>query len=235
MVTYLITGASRGLGRGLTEALLSQPSHTVVAAVRDPQSSTSLSLADLPRAADTQLITVKIDSTSDTDAAEAAHVLATQHGIKSLDVVVANAGFGEVWGDLTTVKPKEVGELVDVNGIEQPSRGKFVLIGTPIASISAMEKAPWPMFAYGASKTVAHYLTRKIHVESPSLTAFVVDPGFMQTDMGNNGARHFGYEQAFVPVAASVKFILGQVEEATREKVGGKFVSIDEERKEIEW
>jgi norsolorinic acid ketoreductase len=57
----------------------------------------------------------------------------------------------------------------------------------------------------------------------------------MQTDMGNTGARHFGYEQAFVPVAASVKFILGQVEGATRETVGGRFLTIDEERKEVEW
>jgi norsolorinic acid ketoreductase len=58
---------------------------------------------------------------------------------------------------------------------------------------------------------------------------------FMQTDMGNTGARHFGYEQAFVPVAASVKFIIEQLEGATRDTVGGKFVTIDEERKEVEW
>jgi norsolorinic acid ketoreductase len=61
--------------------------------------------------------------------------------------------------------------------LEESDSGKFVLIGTPIASIGAMEKAPWPMFSYGASKVVAHYLTRKIHCESPKLTAFVVDPG----------------------------------------------------------
>jgi norsolorinic acid ketoreductase len=61
--------------------------------------------------------------------------------------------------------------------LEKGKNPRFVLIGTPIASISAMEKSPFPMFAYGASKAVAHYLTRKIHCESPGLTAFVVDPG----------------------------------------------------------
>lgn len=40
-----------------------------------------------------------------------------------------------------------------------------------------MEDSPFPMFAYGASKAPAHYLTRKIHCESPGLIAFVVDPG----------------------------------------------------------
>jgi hypothetical protein len=57
----------------------------------------------------------------------------------------------------------------------------------------------------------------------------------MQTDMGNTGARYFGYEKAFVPVEDSCKFVLGQIKEAQRDIVGGKFVSIDQERKEIEW
>jgi norsolorinic acid ketoreductase len=56
----------------------------------------------------------------------------------------------------------------------------------------------------------------------------------MQTDMGNTGAKHFGYEQAFIPVAESCKFTLGQIEAATRESVGGKFMSIDG-GKELEW
>jgi norsolorinic acid ketoreductase len=208
-----------GLGRALVEALLSQPANTVIAAVRDPRSPNSLSLTEFPRAADTELITIKIDSTSDSDAYDAAQVLTSEHGVEKLDVVIANAGFGEIYGDLTTVKPEEVSRLVDVNGIgkqdmftwtlrhwtvgtsasyairadfnsgplrlfqgvrklfENSPTGKFVLLGSPIASIGGMEKAPWPMFAYGASKTVAHYLTRKIHYESPDVTAFVMDPG----------------------------------------------------------
>lgn len=208
-----------GLGRALVEALLLQPSHTIIAGVRDPRSPISLSLAEFPRAADTELITIKIDSTSDSDASDAAQVLTSEHGVEKLDIVIANAGFGETYGDLATVKPEEVSRLVDVNGIgkqdmftgtlrhcavgtsascvvhadfnsgplrlfqgvrkhlENSPTGKFVLLGSPIASIGGMEKAPWPMFAYGASKTVAHYLTRKIHYESPGVTAFVIDPG----------------------------------------------------------
>lgn len=34
---------------------------------------------------------------------------------------------------------------------------------------------------------------------------------FMQTEMGNTGARHFGYEKAFVPVDASADFVFDQV------------------------
>lgn len=72
--------------------------------------------------------------------------------------------------------------------------------------------------------------------------------------MGNTGARHFGYEKAFVPVDDSADFVLGQVgsssmglvdpgaianitqiEKATREQTSGKFVTIDKEREYNEW
>ncbi|KAI1775578.1 hypothetical protein F4818DRAFT_382255 [Hypoxylon cercidicola] len=241
----LITGANRGLGRALTARFLLQPNTTVVATVRDLE---QISITELPIAADSKLVIVKIDSRSDTDAQDAVKLIQAEHGIDRLDVVVANAGYGTVYGDLSQVKPHEVLNLVDINAIgplrlfqavrpllEAGRRPRFVLIGTPIASIGAMEDSPFPMFAYGASKTAAHYLTRKIHCESSGLTAFVVDPGFMQTDMGNTGARHFGYEQAPVPVESSVNFVFSQISKATREQTSGKFVTIDESRDFIQW
>ncbi|KAI1082069.1 hypothetical protein F5B20DRAFT_578840 [Whalleya microplaca] len=190
----------------------------------------------------------RVDSVSDTDAQDAVKLIRDVHGIDKLDIVVANAGYGTVYGDLSQVKPHEVRDLFDINTIgplrlfqairpllEAGSRPRFVLIGTPIASIGAMENSPFPMFAYGASKAAAHYLTRKVHCVSPGVIAFVVDPGFMQTDTGNTGARHFGYEQAFVPVDVSADFVFGQIEKATREQTSGKFVTIDETREFNEW
>lgn len=250
MATVLITGANRGLGRALAERFLLRPGTTVVAGVRDPQASTSRSLSELKQGEGAKLITVKIESTSDTDAQEAVELLKTQHGIDKLDIVVANAGYGTVYGDLSQVKPSEAKELFDINALgplrlfqavrplleASESNPRFVLIGSPIASIAEMEKAPWPMFAYGMSKTPAHWLTRKVHVESPKLTAFVVDPGFMQTDTGNHGARHFGIgDKAFVPVDTAGDFVVGQIDKATREELGGKFVSIDESRGFVQW
>ncbi|KAI1395756.1 hypothetical protein F4819DRAFT_492172 [Hypoxylon fuscum] len=241
----LITGANRGLGRALTARFLLQPNTTIVAAVRDLEQN---SVSELPHAADSKLVVVKIDSRSDTDAQDAVKLVQAEFGIHRLDVVVANAGYGTMYGDLSQVKPHEVRDLVDINTIgplrlfqavrpllEAGRRPRFVLIGTPIASISAMEDSPFPMFAYGASKVAAHYLTRKIHCESPELIAFVADPGFMQTDMGNTGARHFGYEQAPVPVENSVNFIFSQINNATREQTSGKFVTIEESREFNAW
>lgn len=107
-------------------------------------------------------------------------------------MVIANAGYGTVYGDLSQVKPQEVQDLVNINAVgplrlfqavrpllRAGKEPRFVLIGTPIASLTEMKnpEADFPMFAYGASKAAAHYLTRKIHYEEPGLIAFVVDPG----------------------------------------------------------
>ncbi|KAF7531200.1 hypothetical protein G7054_g9113 [Neopestalotiopsis clavispora] len=230
--TVLITGANR-------------------AGVRRVKDQATQSFSELLRDVNSKLITVVIDSTSDTDALEAIQIVQNEHGVKKLDIVVANAGYGTVFGDLSQVKPSEVWDLFDINTIDVagplrlfqavrslPESGgnpRFVMIGTPIASIAAMEKSPYPMFAYGASKASAHYLTRKIHCESPKIASFAVDPGFMQTDMGNTGARHFGYERAPVSVDDAADFVFGEILKATREQTSGKFPSIDETRVFIEW
>jgi hypothetical protein len=75
----------------------------------------------------------------------------------------------------------------------------------------------------------------------------------MQTDMGNTGARHFGYEHAPVSVDDAADFVFSEVSflieytsapsdvdfvqilKATREQTSGKFPSIDETRVFIEW
>jgi norsolorinic acid ketoreductase len=64
------------------------------------------------------------------------------------------------------------------------------------------------------------------------LTAFC---SVMQTDMGNAGARHFGLEEAPIPLARASAFILKQIQEATREENSGKFLTIDDSRSNLLW
>ena len=61
----------------------------------------------------------------------------------------------------------------------------FVLIGSPNGSIGGMEKYPYPTFAYGASKAMAHYIVRKIHFEDGDINAFALDPGYVELCFGN--------------------------------------------------
>lgn len=59
----LITGANRGIGKGLLELYLLKPNHLVIAANRDPEHATSKALATIPTADGTCLLVVKIDAT----------------------------------------------------------------------------------------------------------------------------------------------------------------------------
>lgn len=85
---YLITGANRGIGKGLVAALLVRPSTTIIAAVRDTESSTSKSLSSLPTGQGSKIVLAKIDSSDHTTPAKAIEGL---QGIDKIDVVIANA------------------------------------------------------------------------------------------------------------------------------------------------
>ncbi|RDW90924.1 hypothetical protein BP5796_02089 [Coleophoma crateriformis] len=60
---YIITGASRGLGRGLVDVLRQRSNTTVIAGVRDLESASSKELDLLSTASGSKVITVAIDST----------------------------------------------------------------------------------------------------------------------------------------------------------------------------
>ncbi|OTA81436.1 hypothetical protein M434DRAFT_211063 [Hypoxylon sp. CO27-5] len=68
----LISGANRGLGKGLLQRYLAHPkNHIVIAANRNPAHPTSQALFDLPRGeGSSSLIVVKLDAAVETDASE---------------------------------------------------------------------------------------------------------------------------------------------------------------------
>lgn len=110
----LITGANRGIGKGILELYLKKPNHTVIAATRDPGHPTSQGLTDLRRADDTELHVIKIDATSATDPAGAVKELAGK-GISHIDTLIANAGICASWPRVSEVKAEDIQSHVDVN------------------------------------------------------------------------------------------------------------------------
>ncbi|KAF1987062.1 hypothetical protein K402DRAFT_303024, partial [Aulographum hederae CBS 113979] len=71
--------------------------------------------------------------------------------------------------------------------------------------------------AYGPTKLVVHWLTNAIYFEVPELTAFPIDPGWVQTEMGNRGANDFGVESALAPVSESCAGMVKVIDAATKE------------------
>lgn len=213
---------SLGLGKGLVQSYLSCPKTTVVAAVRDIESSSAKSLHDLPKGAGSTLIVVKIDSSSLTDAEHATSLLQSKYNILSLDVVIANAGISKVWPAVHEANIEDMREHFEVNVLgvvtlfkavrplllKSAGTPKFITLGSTAGWIGPMDQIPFPNAAYGTSKAALHWISKKIHQENPSLVAFPVHPGWVQTEMGNTGARAFGLDKASITIEESVEGVV---------------------------
>ncbi|KAK8256032.1 hypothetical protein IWZ00DRAFT_541569 [Phyllosticta capitalensis] len=235
---YLITGANRGIGKGLVAAYLARDNTIVIAAVRSVASADSLKT--LPKGQGSRLIIVPLDSSNEQAPAKAVQLLSTQ-GIDHIDVVIANAGIAEETGLIAEVTGDVVRKHVEVNAwgplflfqavlplLNAAKNPKFVAVGSPLGSAGVMESYPGPFFAYGVSKAALHYICRKIHFEHENITVFSISPGLVQTDMGNRGAEIFGLKEAPVTLQDSVKFQVSTIDGATREKTSGHFPCIKE-------
>ncbi|KAF7589409.1 hypothetical protein BBP40_004313 [Aspergillus hancockii] len=221
--TVLITGANRGIGKGLLELYLSKPNHTVIAANRDPNHSTSKALADIPTAEGTTLRVIKIDSTSAMDPTNAVKVLKT-YGIDYIDILIANAGIGLSWPKVSAVKVEDIQKHVETNTygfirlyqaflplLKASHDPKLVTLGSSSAFLTLMQ----------------HWYTKAISVEEPKLTAFPIDPGWVQTDLGNRGAVTFGFEQAAITIDDSVRGVVKVIDDSTRETHSGRLWKYD--------
>ncbi|KAM5343775.1 hypothetical protein ACJ41O_012312 [Fusarium nematophilum] len=245
--TVLVTGGNRGIGKGFVKTFLSRPSTTVAVAVRNPEHPTSKSLDELPKGDGSRLILVKLDSSITSDAGEAVAMLQKEHGIQSLDVVIANAGIA-LGGKTVRKSPVEnIQQHLVVNAIApitlfqatadllQASKSGnpiFVAISTLIGSLGSMEALaafPSTHSPYGGSKAALNWFIRRLHFEEPWLTSFVFHPGLVETDLAAGavaGASLTLADLGAISVDTSVEGMIKVIDSATRE-VSGTFKSYD--------
>jgi NAD(P)-dependent dehydrogenase (short-subunit alcohol dehydrogenase family) len=180
---WLITGAARGLGRSIAEAVLTAGDQ-LVATARDPNR-----LVDLENRYGDQLRTAALDVT-DATAAQAA-VRAAIDGFGRLDVLVNNAGFGHV-APFEQAPEEDFRAQIDTNffGVVNLTRAALPImrrqrrghiinissvggrIGTP--GLSAYQAAKW---AVGGFTEVLAQETKPFGVKVVS-----VEPGGMRTE-----------------------------------------------------
>ncbi|OQE34847.1 hypothetical protein PENCOP_c015G04048 [Penicillium coprophilum] len=242
MSTILISGANKGIGRGLVSKYLARDGVTVIAAVRNPTSSEATSLADFPTGKDSRLIIVKIDASSDTDAKAAVESLASQ-GVSALDIVIANAGVFDT-AAFTTVADSTIAQIqthLDVNTVgpvrlfqatlpllEKSSSARFILNSSFMGTIGGIKDIPLKIAPYGASKAAANFFVRKINFEHDNIATLAIHPGAVKTEAGNDAARAAGYPSAFVEVEDSVNAIVAKIDGLTKDNGAGEFWNIDD-------
>ncbi|KAB8216863.1 hypothetical protein BDV33DRAFT_178224 [Aspergillus novoparasiticus] len=238
-----ITGANRGIGKGLAAHYLAREDTTVIAAIRDVSAENTKELRSLQKGSGSQLILVSLSLDIPSSATEAISEIQTQHHIEHIDIVLSNAGICNHWGPVVDMTDADVFSHFDVNALgplrlfratapllQNASQPKFIYTSTLMASLGEMERLPSLATAYGMSKVAGNYLVRKIDAEHKNLIALSVDPGLVQTDMGSRSAQSIGLEKAPLTVQVSVQGIIRQINEAQKSTTSGKFVNYLGER-----
>lgn len=173
----LLTGANRGLGRALLDALLARGARRVYAAARDT--------ASLPDLGD-RVVPVRLDLTSATD------VAAAVAQAPDVTLLVNNAGTAQFADPLGADRTAIADELatnytgtVDlvrafVPVIENAGGGAIV----NVLSLLALAASP-PMAGYSASKAALHSYTQALRpvLRPRGITVHGVYPGGIDTDM----------------------------------------------------
>ncbi|WVQ76105.1 hypothetical protein IAR50_005745 [Cryptococcus sp. DSM 104548] len=222
--TILITGANRGIGQEIAKQYLSL-GWRVVAGVRDVSTMPKLSEKE------GDLVVVKIDSKSTTDAKEAVAELKTKHNITHLNIVLANAGIAPIGSLLSETSIDSLDDVLSVNTrgplvLYQATRelldeedGCFAVISSMLGSITP---ELWPRFGvYGTSKAAVNFLMRTIHAEEPKLKVFMIHPGWVETGMGVESATVAKVDAPPYTMADTVPGIVKILNNATKEETSG--------------
>ncbi|KII82647.1 hypothetical protein PLICRDRAFT_181213, partial [Plicaturopsis crispa FD-325 SS-3] len=176
-------------------------------------------------------------SKEDGDAAAALVEIVAGH----IDVVIANAAIASAWAPVHEISIDEMDRHFKVNAIgplvlfqsfykmfkSAPGTPKFVVISAAAGSIQGGPAVPMGLVAYGSSKAAVNFITRKIHFENENLISFAVHPGSVETEGAKLLVKLVPELAKFpkMPVEQSVDGILARIDEATREKTGGAFLS----------
>ncbi|KAL8718595.1 MAG: hypothetical protein Q9225_004280 [Loekoesia sp. 1 TL-2023] len=201
MASYLITGASRGIGLELTKQLLELPISQVGKVFAVSRSDSSASLRDLINENPDRAIHVfaSVDNTESVQ--KAARDVKAKLGTQGLDVLVNNAGIQAYCpGGTKTVPPEQLAQLFDVNVIgpqrmiaaflpllEAGKQKKVINVSSSMGSVSWAAKFKMaPTQAYKISKAALHMLNAQYamdHAEA-GFTFLCVSPGWLKTDLG---------------------------------------------------
>ncbi|MET8245577.1 SDR family oxidoreductase [Streptomyces sp. NPDC005202] len=187
MPVAIITGASKGLGRALAEALAARGWDLVLDA-RDAGVLTRAARAVSAHGARVEALPGDV-----TDAGHRAELVATARKLGGVDLVVHNASAlgAEPLVRLAELPLEGLRRALEVNTVAALGLVQEALpllresaAGTLITVSSDAAAEAYEMWGgYGASKAALDHLAAVLAVEEPQLRVWAVDPGDMATDL----------------------------------------------------
>ncbi|KAL5353811.1 hypothetical protein ACLOAV_001853 [Pseudogymnoascus australis] len=185
-----------------------------------------------------KLIVLPLDFNIPSAAADAILMLKEKYDIQRLDIVISNAGICNTWARVEDVTDSDAMAHLEVNTLgllrlyravvpllNETDMPKLVYITSELASMGRLGQSSSLTASYGMSKAAGNYLIEKINSENDKLVAFSISPGFVQTDMGNKGARYYGLQCATMTVEESTEAIITQIDAAPRATTFGGFLN----------
>ena len=219
--TYLVTGASRGIGLEFARAL-SARGDRVIAAVRDPAGATTLAALGP---------SVRIVALDVADPLSIAG-LADRIGPTPIDVLINNAGIASRASKLLAqLDAEEIAHVLMVNAVapilvaravlpnlRAAGRRTIVQITSQLGSIA--NNTGGSSYGYRASKAALNQLNRSLASElrPDGFACLAIHPGWVKTDMGGTDAD--------LTVEDSVSNMLRVIDGATPAQ-SGAFLSYD--------
>lgn len=216
MTNAVVTGANRGIGLGLTKALLKRGTQ-VVAACRSP----SAQLLELAEKNPELKVVTDVDVATEEGVERLAAAL---HG-DSIDLLINNAGI-LVWGD--TLEDPKYGDIVrqfEVNALgplrvtaalhsRLKSGSKVAFITSRMGSIA--DNTSGGSYGYRMSKAALNMAAMSMthDLKSAGVSVIVLHPGMVKTEM-------IGMRGEFTPDEAAAG-LLARIDELTPE-TSGKF------------
>lgn len=192
MRRVLVTGASRGIGLEFVRQFLLRGDE-VFAACRDPENADQLHEYESER-----LHVITLDVADERSIESSYAVVRAQ--TNALDLLINNAGVlvdDDELGSLTfenllyTLRVNAVAPvLIAQRYLDLLQRGvdpKIVGITSEHGSLAL--KPDGGPYGYSASKAALNMFTRMLAFDLRGITAFVLDPGWVRTDMGGRGAE----------------------------------------------
>ncbi|KAL8899288.1 MAG: hypothetical protein Q9192_001649 [Flavoplaca navasiana] len=243
MASYLITGASRGIGLELTKQLLELPVSQVGKVFAISRSDSSARLRDLINKSPDRAVQI-FASVDDTESVQkAAKDVESKLGAQGLDVLINNAGVQAFCpGGTKTVPPEQLAHIFNVNVVgpqrvtaaflpllEAGNQKKVINVSSSMGSISWAAKYKLaPCQSYKISKAALHMLNAQYALDhaAAGFTFLCVSPGWLKTDLGG--------EQADFDVEVGVTELKRIILESTKEQ-NGNFLNIHVSGHENAW
>ncbi|KAI1207237.1 NAD(P)-binding protein [Annulohypoxylon truncatum] len=219
MASFLVTGASRGLGLALVRQLISLPA-TDVGQVFATARGDSRALEELENSSSGRVILVKLDVTNEASIKQAAAEVEAKLESKGLDVLINNAGVCHYAPDgvksMDNLAESFTTNVLGVHWVTQAflpllRKGKVkkvANIASYLASITQARAAHYfPAPAYKISKAAMNALTVQYAIdhEKEGFSFMAVCPGWMKTELGGGDAADLTPEEG---AKASLDIIL---------------------------